>query len=164
MTDVKVSQGESKELDLPGRGARALTGPQEVAISALLSGATQRAAAEQAGLAEETVCRWLANDVRFAAELNRRRAELWRAHRTRLLALADRALAVIEASLSDASGQVRLKAAQTVLHAWALDERPLSFGPTTPAEVEHELDAQGVYLDQQRLLLDHARVRRAPSP
>ncbi len=54
-----------------------LTRKQELAIAAILAGASDGEAAKAARVTRETVNRWRHADPQFAAELNRRRAERW---------------------------------------------------------------------------------------
>ena len=54
-----------------------LSGPQEMALEALLGGATVTEAAAPAGVTRQTVAGWQNQDVDCAAELQNRRAEVW---------------------------------------------------------------------------------------
>lgn len=108
-----------------------LTGPQEAAILLLLAGKSQKQAAQEAGVAEETVSRWLNGDPIFVAELNRRKRELWEANRDRLRALHSKAVDVIEELLEAEDGATRLRAAVAILKNQALPS-----GPTDPEMVE----------------------------
>lgn len=57
-----------------------LTPQMLIAIDRLVTGATQAAAARDAGVARETVNRWCRNHPEFIAELNRRRKDLYDAN------------------------------------------------------------------------------------
>jgi transposase len=52
--------------------------PWRTGIEALASGSTVTEAAERAGVARETVSRWVQRDPEFIAELQNRRAEMAR--------------------------------------------------------------------------------------
>jgi transcriptional regulator with XRE-family HTH domain len=92
-----------------------LTGPQEITLNRLLQGDTQREAADAAGVAPETVSRWL-QDVEFTAELDRRREEVWRDLRRQLIQTSTTALEVLEALMKGGENdQVKLRAAVAVL-------------------------------------------------
>jgi len=107
---------------------------QETALAALLDGKLQKDAAASAGVSPETVCRWLANDAGFVAELNRRRSELWSAQRDRWRKLADSALDELETLVQSASPKMQLEAIKIVLSTVAT--MGSGSGPETPAGVE----------------------------
>jgi hypothetical protein len=73
---------------------------QILALEALLSGQTVTEAAEAAGVNRTTVHRWLRDHFHFQAELNAARLALRQASFVRLDALAERALEVLQQSLS----------------------------------------------------------------
>jgi len=53
-----------------------ISAAQSLAVEALASGSTVTEAAEKAGVARETVSRWVHRDPEFIAELQNRRAEM----------------------------------------------------------------------------------------
>lgn len=110
---------------------------QELAINALLMGATDREAAERAGVRRETVHRWKHADPYFIAELARRRTEAWDAQREALRGLLAKAVGVLDNAMSDQSSTVRLRAASTVLRALGIGAEafPAPGGLTDPAAV-----------------------------
>ncbi|MDC3379527.1 hypothetical protein OAX78_04525, partial [Planctomycetota bacterium] len=68
------------------------TAKRELALAALLEGATVTQAAERSGVRRQTVSGWVNHDSGFIAELRNRRSELWRSQRAGLEAKATRAL------------------------------------------------------------------------
>ena len=113
---------------------KSITTQQEAVILALLAGSTQKEAAEAAGVAPETVSRWVNNDAVFIAEMNSRRQDLWRAHRDALRGLVAQAVEVVGDLLESPSERVRLQSATAILRT-ARDITPS--GPTTPEEVAY---------------------------
>jgi hypothetical protein len=110
----------------------ALTPAQESALAALLSGASVTAAAGVAQVDRTTVHRWLREPV-FQAAYNAGRADLLEATTGRLLALADRATALVESAIDDVGD---VKVALAVLKGLGvLSGSTPVIGPT---------DAQGV--------------------
>jgi len=88
-----------------------LTGQQEAVLAALLTGNTITAAASDAGIARQTVHRWLTADAAFIAAYNAERRELANTHAVRILAMCGAALDVLESAMQ--GGDV--KAALAVL-------------------------------------------------
>jgi hypothetical protein len=74
---------------------KSLSGTQQLVISALLSGKTDREAAMVAGVSRETVNRWRNHDPFFQAELNQRQQEIWESYKIGLQALIGDALQTI---------------------------------------------------------------------
>jgi hypothetical protein len=75
-----------------------ITVKQENALDLLIQGATHQEAAEAAGVARATVSKWMALDVYFQAELNRRRREIWGTSLDRLRSMVPRALDALDMS------------------------------------------------------------------
>lgn len=73
---------------------------QELALEALLSGATIAAAARKARCSRRTLHRWLRNDYRFLANLNARRNDLRAEAEARLLASVHRAAMAIGSAVN----------------------------------------------------------------
>jgi len=95
-----------------------LTVEQETVINGILTGMTQKAAAESAGVAPETVSRWLAEPFgEFGTELDNRRRALRMSTAIHLVRLATRAAAELESALDSENEAVRFKAAVTILKA-----------------------------------------------
>ena len=117
---------------------KALTGQQEQVIALLLAGKKQRDAAESAGVAEETVSRWMHGDALFVATLNARRQDLWQATAERLLGLGGKAAATLEGLLDSESESTRLQAAKAVLKAQGLDAGGRPVAETDPQRIERE--------------------------
>lgn len=117
------------------RETAALSPQQELALLALVGGATQGEAAERARVARETVCRWLQDDPEFVDGLNRSRKEIWDASIDRLRLLALKSTEVLAKLLENEDPRIRLTAAQTTLKAVGLE------GLAAPSE---PLDAAGV--------------------
>jgi len=85
-----------------------LTGQQEAVLAALLMGNTITAAASDAGIARQTVHRWLANDAEFIAAYNRGRHELASSHATRILTMCGAALDVLDGAIAAGDAKVAL--------------------------------------------------------
>lgn len=85
-----------------------LTAQQEAVLAALLMGKGVTAAAGEAGIARQTVHRWLANDPEFIASYNRGRHELADSHATRILAMCGQALDVLDGAIAAGDARVSL--------------------------------------------------------
>ena len=118
-TNAKKTQGNSE-----------LEPRQSMVIAHILLGKTQTDAANAAGVDPATVSRWKQEPI-FLAELNRRRAELYEAHHSDLLAMAAEARAVVRESMQ--RGPNRLKAA-----IYVLDRLTPPSGPVDVEEIEIE--------------------------
>jgi len=123
------------------RQQNSLTGPQEIALQALLEGKTVTRAAEAAGVARQTVSRWLHEDETFVAEFNRRRAEIWDAGKLKMIQLIEAAVAALERALQSENEGIRLRAAQ-----WILDRTLGNLSPpmklTDPEEIRKRREQQ----------------------
>ena len=113
-----------------------LTPQQEVVVLHLMTGATQRDAAVQAGVTPETVSRWMHQDARFVAELNQRRQALWQAHADSLRSLAGQAISTLEGLLDAGDERTRLAAAVAILKATALQDTGRPSGATQVEQIE----------------------------
>lgn len=116
---------------------------QELALAAILAGATDGEAASRAGVARETLNRWKHADANFVAELNRRRAEAWEASCDALRALAPKAVRALSDALDAPSPTTRLRAASLVLKTLGVAAEPLrpASGPSDPDGVERRWEA-----------------------
>ena len=116
------------------------SGPQDVALRSLAGGAHVMEAAQEAGVARETVSRWLAREE-FRAELLRRRDDLWAQYRDRLTAMVPVALDALSVLIHGPEyyghefydPRVRLEAIQTVLRISGL--LPQRAGPGLAVQV-----------------------------
>jgi len=118
-------------------GKGLMTGQQEKVLSLMLAGETQKAAAESAGVAPETVSRWMSGDAVFVATLNQRRQDLWDANSAGLRDLAQEAIGVLaDVMRHGETDALRLRAAVAVLKSQGLDvgERPT--GKTNPERIK----------------------------
>src|SRR4051794_39721207 len=104
-----------------GAGPPALPAQQQQAIAALLSGATVTAAAERAGVARQTVHRWLADDPAFIAAHNLARREMADAVNQALRVLSVRSVEVLKRALASPKtpAAVKVRAAVEVLRMTA---------------------------------------------
>jgi hypothetical protein len=111
---------------------------QEIAITALLSGATDGEAAKLARVSRETICRWRHGDPNFVAEMSRRRQELWNGGTDALRSLLPRAGKVVGEALDAPSPTTRLRAASLLFRTVGMGDDRLkpSGAPTTAADVE----------------------------
>jgi hypothetical protein len=89
-----------------------LTPQQERAIDLLASGSRESDVARTLRVNRSTVWRWRRDDLRFQAELNRRRHEAWGASVEQLRALVPSAL---DALAEELKGPRRLRAAAAIL-------------------------------------------------
>ena len=110
---------------------------QQRALTALLAGATDAEAAEDAGVRCETVNRWRHADPDFIAEYNQRRAEMWRLGRDGLRSLISRAVRVLDTALDSDNEKMRLQAAALLFRtvgigADAMAPASAYFAPTDP--------------------------------
>jgi hypothetical protein len=112
---------------------------QSLAVAALASGATVTEAAERAGVARETVSRWVHGDPDFIAELQNTRAEMSAQLRCALETLGKRSIVVLrEAVQNSFTPATKLKAACAVLKLLGAD-RAETIPPTTAEEVRLKL-------------------------
>jgi hypothetical protein len=112
-----------------------LTPAQDAALAALLMGCPVTAAAETAGVRRETVHAWL-REPGFQAAYNAGRADLLEATTGRLLALADRATALVESAIDNA-GDVKMALA-VLKGLGVLSGSAPVIGPTDAQGVENE--------------------------
>jgi hypothetical protein len=118
--------------------AQALSSQQERALRLMLAGLPDSQVADEIGVNRTTLWRWRADDC-FAAELNRRRHEVWDASLERLRSLVPLAL---DALAEELQGARRLRAAAAVLglagfrarSKSGIDVRPT--GAVTPEALE----------------------------
>lgn len=89
--------------------SEALSEAQEVALGALRDGNSFMSAAKQAGVARATLYRWVQSHPHFRAAYNQWQREMAESARARLLKLADRAVEVVEESLSRGDEKVAIK-------------------------------------------------------
>lgn len=117
---------------------RQLSIEQENAIDLLLQGKSDREVAEAVGVSRQTVTEWRNKNPLFAAELNRRRQEIWGSQVERLRRLVAQAVDVLEEDLKNKfDSRLRQAAAVHILRAVGLygtDMAPK--GATTPEGVE----------------------------
>ena len=124
-----------------GDEQKALTGAQEKVLVAMLAGETQRAAARAAGVAPETVSRWMSGDALFVATLNQRRKDLWAANGAKLAELGAEAIGVLaELMQKGDSHSVRLRAAVAVLRA-----QTVPGGETDAERIRSEWSRQAMF-------------------
>jgi hypothetical protein len=121
---------------------------QELALHALMSGATQAEAAERANVARETVWRWMQDDAEFLAALNRVRTGLAEATLDRLRLARFEAIDVLVQLLKSDDPRMRLVAAQTVLRATESPDVTTPAGPTDVSDVQR---AQRRMMQQREL-------------
>jgi hypothetical protein len=113
-----------------------ITSAQGRVVEALAGGSTVTAAAKAAGVARETVSRWVHHDPAFIAELHNTRAELAAQTRCALEALGTQAVATLAEALQDQRMRpTRLRAACAVLKMLGADKAETLL-PTTPVEVQ----------------------------
>lgn len=118
--------------------SRQLTIEQENAIDLLLQGKSDREVAEAVGVSRQTVTEWRNRNALFAAELNRRRQEVWGGQTERLRQLVAQAVSVLEEDLQQKQDlRLRQAAAVHILRAVGLYGVNLApRGATDPEGVE----------------------------
>lgn len=113
-----------------------LTPRQEIAMSEILAGKTDRETAKVVGVSRETVSKWRHHSPVFQAEYNLRRKQIWDANREHLASLIARALGVIEKALEMGDASVALRILRC---AKGLNTIECPDGPTDVADVLREL-------------------------
>jgi hypothetical protein len=108
---------------------------QELAITELLAGKTDKQAAEAAGVSRETVNRWRNHDPFFQAELNRRQQEIWESHKMRLQSFIRDALGTISRAVKN-NPTIAMKILEK---CQGFDVIQPPFGPSDVAGVLREL-------------------------
>jgi len=143
---------------------RILSDNQNVAIDALIGGATHAEAAERAGVHRVTVSKWVARHPGFRAELNRRRAELGEQRVARLRELDELALDAAASRLETLDPEFAMKWLKfRGLNATVLP----SPGPTDPGQMierfvegearevrSHDFDIPIIGFDRDRCLAE----------
>jgi hypothetical protein len=119
---------------------------QDLALTAIVAGATDAEAAAKAGVRRETVHRWRHADPDFIAELARRRRELWDGQVEQLRQLFAKAIGALSDALDTSSPpMVRLKAASVVLRAVGMEEQSLS-----PGRVLFPVEVVEAWIEEER--------------
>jgi hypothetical protein len=135
---------------------------QSAALRFLVSGGSVTNAALQAGVARETVSRWLHHDSLFIAEMHNARAELASQTRCALEALGMQAVGVL---VSAVQGEFvkpwRLKAACAVLKMIGAD-RADTMRRTTAEEIQLWLQERDAELEERRGKLKPSEAGHAP--
>jgi hypothetical protein len=96
-------------------GVRELSVEQRAAVELLVAGRTDDAVARRIRVHRVTVTRWRLYHLRFAAELNRRRQEVWGSAGDRVRGLLGKALRVFRDQLTHPDAGVQFRAARTLL-------------------------------------------------
>ena len=116
---------------------KVLSASQEIALAALMAGATDAEAGDAAGVTRQTISTWKNHNALFIAERNRRQQEIWAASLDRLRSLIPKALDVLDSALSAETPNTRV--AMKVIELAGLSDTTLTpVGPTTPDEVLDE--------------------------
>ncbi len=123
---------------------------QSIAVAALVGGATITTAAEQAGVARETVSRWMHHNPFFITELQNSRAEIASQTRLALEKLGMQAIAVLSDALQNQTMlPSRLRAACAVLKLLGAD-RAETIPLTTVNDVAIQLGERTVDSRERR--------------
>jgi transposase-like protein len=125
----------------------ALPPAQLAALTALLSGHSVTDAAAIANVDRSTLYRWLREPV-FLAAYNQGRADLLAASQTRLLALAEHAVALVAAAIDQDRD---VKTALAVLRGLGALSGSLAIGPTDPQAVEDAQVAERLKVGERAL-------------
>jgi hypothetical protein len=131
---------------------------QSAALRFLVSGGSVTNAALQAGVARETVSRWLHHDPVFIAEMHNARAELASQTRCALEALGMQAVGVLVSAVGNEFVKPwRLKAACAVLKMIGADRAEI-MRRTTAEEIQLWLQEREAELDERRGKLKPSEV------
>jgi hypothetical protein len=131
---------------------------QILAVEALAAGSSVTAAAKAAGVARETVSRWVHHDPIFLAELHNTRADLAAQTRYALEALGMKAVATLCEALQDQPMRpTRLRAACAILKLIGAD-RAETLEPITPLDVQLRLREHEEEMRQRQAKLDANEV------
>jgi hypothetical protein len=133
-----------RQNETPAAGLPALPVSQQRAIAALLAGAGVTAAAAKAGVARQTVHRWLSDDPIFITSYNLARREMADAVNQSLRLLAAQSVKVLRRALTSSKtpAAVKVRAAVEVLRMTAAP-------PDGPTDV-HEARIEVSRRDQKR--------------
>jgi hypothetical protein len=112
MADEAKTTGAADDRKRPGMAG--LSAKQTRAVAALLTASSHAAAAQQAGVGERTLRRWLRDSV-FRSAYRIRSRQLPDDVTGRLRAAAVDALDVLRGALADTNAQVRVRAATALL-------------------------------------------------
>ena len=104
-------------------------------IGLILEGYTQRRAAQEAGVSEETVSRWKSEDALFASTLENYRRDLYESQAQKLLDLSGKAVNTLGELLKSEDEGIRLRASQAVLKA-TMPEPPSPMQYTEPKDFD----------------------------
>lgn len=137
---------------------------QSRALSALLAGETVTSAAERAGVARETVHRWL-REPSFLAELNGGKAEILATVRANLRETAVAAAKFLHEALTSqySNNTLKLKVSLAVLRMVGADE-PEAIGPTDPDEIAVAERERKDDLGDRNLMAQVLDTFRRPGP
>jgi hypothetical protein len=136
---------------------------QSLALQTLVSGGSATKAAKEAGVARETVSRWVHHDPVFLAAMQNARAELASQTRCALEALGMQAVGVlVEAVGNQFVKPWRLKAACAVLKMIGAD-RAETMPMTTPEEVRVAFQEREAELQERRSKLKAGEVNHTRS-
>lgn len=112
-----------------------LTPKKSQVIALILEGNTQRRAAKEAGVSEETVSRWKSEDALYASALENSRRDLFESQSQKLLDLSGKAINTLGELLKSRDEGIRLRASQAVLKA-TMPEPPNPMQYTEPKDFE----------------------------
>ena len=103
---------------------------QELAIDAIVRGASEADVAKHAGVQREIVRCWRHSDPEFIAGLNLRRVEVWEAARDDLRSLLRKAAEGVSAALGHSDARIRLRGVDALLELLQVAGRDLAPGTT----------------------------------
>jgi hypothetical protein len=148
MTESNLGGNENcleEEVLRSGDGASlVLSESQRRAMGMLLSGASMVASARAAGVTRLTLYRWMKNDADFRAVYNAWQADALLSAKTKLLALADRAMDCVAGAVGHDA-----RIAVTVLKSLGVMEAPKP-GATDPKEVEMDMKIEAYNEEAKR--------------
>jgi hypothetical protein len=124
---------------------RKLTVQQANAIDLLVTGCSDREAAEAVGVTRSTVTRWRLYHPAFQAELNAQRAALWGAAKEKLRSLIPEAVDVIANAIRDPANDDRAKLALDLIKSVKASEDLDSYGSTEADEIIEKAAARSPF-------------------
>jgi len=118
-------------------GIETLAAEQQTALELLLLGKSVAETAKSAGVARQTVHRWLKHDATFRAAYNEWHDQLKESSRSRLLMLTDKATDALEKALEAGDARAAL---QLLKGMGLIKDEPA--GPTDPQEVKKSMEME----------------------
>ena len=106
------------------------------AIELLITGASDASTAEAVGVSRQTITAWRNDDFEFAAQLERKRQDLWASHEDDLRSLITRAIEILRHGMQSEDERIQIVAAVHVLRCVGIYGQSIEpVGDTTAEQV-----------------------------